>query len=161
LASSETELAGFLEAAGRSFADAQGGLVGGGPGTPGAVAIAEAELEVKATLESAGAGSLSLRPVSGKDAREAGIEPGLLSTLRIRYVALPEEASSAGELPKRTPERVIAEVGRREDVVALDKILGGLELDATFLPVAASWLVQARDPQQRVVRTVLVPDAKG
>jgi hypothetical protein len=153
------DLGGFLEAAGRSLADAQGGLAGKGLGIPGAVAIAEAELEIKATVEGAATGELALQPVSGKDIREADISPGVLSTVRIRYVAVADDTLVApAEEPSRTADTVIGEVRRRKDVAAIAKILGGLEFDAAFVPATKRWLVTARDQQARVVREVVVPD---
>jgi len=162
MAAAGADLGGFLEAAGRSLSGAQGELVGDELGAPGAVAIAEAELEVKATVEDAGAGKLGLRPVSSRDAREADIDPGLLSTLRIRYVAMADDTLAApAERPTRTANGVIEEVSGREDVKALDRILGGLEFEATFVPASADWLVTAKDPKNRIVRQVVVGDAGG
>jgi hypothetical protein len=149
------DLTGFLEAAGRSLADAQGALSGEVVDVPTAVAISEAELEVKATVDRSAAGVI-LQPVSTAAALKGGITPGVLSTLRIRYVAVTEDTVAA---PSRDAGTVIGEVQKREDVAALDRILGGLRFEAVFVPTSRRWLVTARDPEDRLVREVVVPDA--
>jgi hypothetical protein len=55
---------------------------------------------------------------------------------------------------------VIKEVSVREDVAVLDKILGGLTYEAVFIPGTQRWLVTAKDPEQHLVREVVVPDVK-
>jgi hypothetical protein len=154
----DADLAGFLEAAGRSLADAQAALAGAETTVPQAMAISEADLEVKATIARE-AGAIRLEPISTADLRRGGIESGLLSTVRIHYVAVAPEALVAGAgAPARTPEDVIGEVKERPDVAALDRILAGLRFEAVFLPPTSRWLVVARDAENRLVREVLVPD---
>jgi hypothetical protein len=95
------ELSGFLEAAGRSLGEAQSQLLQGAPGAEGAadaggaaaVAISDIEIEVKATIGKNGE-QLELQPVSSKDARRGTIDPNLLSSLRVRFVALPDFGAS-------------------------------------------------------------------
>ena len=160
MAENGADLKGFLEAAGRSLADAQGALAGDVADIPTAVAIAEAELEVKATMEGA-PGAVVLQPVTSQDARQGAITPGMLSTVRIRYVAVTEDTLVApSEQPTRSAETVIKEVSAREDVAVLDKILGGLTYEAVFVPGTQRWLVTAKDPEQHLVREVVVPDVK-
>ena len=154
------DLSGFLEAAGRSLAEAQGALAGDVADIPAAVAISEAELEVKATMEGA-QGAVRLQPVTSEDARQGAITPGMLSTVRIRYVAVTEDTLVApSEQPTRSAATVIEEVSAREDVAVLDKILGGLTYEAVFVPTTQRWLVTAKDPEERLVREVVVPDLK-
>ena len=153
------DLRQFLEAAGRSFADAQGALAGEVVDIPTAVAISEAELEVKATLDRRD-GTVVLEPVTGAAARQGGISPGMVSTVRIRYVAVAEDALAApSERPAKTPDKVVDEVRSRDDIARLDKILGGLTYEATFVPSTKRWLVTATDPDDRLVRHVVVPDS--
>jgi len=157
----EADLTGFLEAAGRSLADAQGALAGEVVDVPTAVAISEAELEVRATLQRGAEGAIALQPISSADVAKGGIEPGLLSTVRIRYVAVAEDTVVAPSArPVKTADDVIAEVKGRPDVAKLDEILGGLTFDTVFVPVSRRWLVTAKDPQDRLVREVVVPDEK-
>jgi hypothetical protein len=154
----DADLAGFLEAAGRSLADAQGALTGIEAGVPQAMAISEADLEVKAAIARE-PGGIRLEPISTADILRGGIEAGLLSTVRIHYVAVaPETLTAAGAEPSRTAVDVIGEVKVRPDLVALDRILEGLRYDAVFLPQTTRWLVVARDADARVVREVLVSD---
>jgi hypothetical protein len=153
------DLTGFVEAAGRSLADAQSALTGELVDLPTAVAISEAELEVKATVDRSSTGVV-LQPVSTATVLKGGITPGVLSTLKIRYVAVAEDTVAPPSLrPSRDAGSVIGEVQKREDVVALDQILGGLRFEAVFVPTRKRWLVTARDPEDRLVREVVVPDA--
>ena len=156
------ELTDFLQAAGRSLAEAQGALAGDVADIPAAVAISEAELEVKATVEGGAEGAVVLQPVTSAQALQGAITPGMLSTVRIRYVAVSEDTLVApSEQPTRSAETVIKEVSARSDLVVLDRILGGLTFEAVFVPGTQRWLVTARDPEQHLVREVVVPDAKG
>ena len=109
----EAPLGAFLEATGRSLGDAQRQLGDGKDtaGIPTTMAIDEVELEVKATLEGAGDDEVALRPVSSEEARAGAIAPELLSTLRVRYVAVADDVSEVPSVPpRRTPEEVIDEV---------------------------------------------------
>jgi hypothetical protein len=155
---SEADLGGFLEAAGRSLSDAQGALAGELVDLPPAVAIAEAELEVKAAVQRRADGTVVVETISTQDMRSGAITPGLLSTIRIQYVAVAADSLVApSERPTRTPKDVIDEVRGRDDVAALDKIFGGLSFEAIQVP-GRRWLVTARDPERRLVREVLVQD---
>jgi len=148
-----------MEAAGRSLAEAQGALAGEIVDVPTAVAISEAELEVKAAVVRRADGVMALETISTADMRSGGIAPGLVSTLRLQYVAVTADSAVApSEQPTKTPGDVIAGVKRREDVAVLDKILGGLLYEAIYVPGRRRWLVTAKDAEQRLVREVLVPD---
>jgi hypothetical protein len=154
----EAELGGFLEAAGKSFTDAQGALAGEVVDLPPAVAIAEAELELKAAVQRRGDGAVVLETISTQDMRSGAITPGLLSTIRVQYVAVAADTVAApSQQPTRTPKDVIDDVRERDDVAALDKILGGLRYEAVFVS-GKRWLVTARDPDERLVREIVVPD---
>lgn len=153
------ELGGFFEAAGRSLADAQSTLGGGVTDIPAAVAISEAELEVKAALSRSADGTLRLETLSADDMRSGVITPGLLSTVRVQYVAVAADTLvPPSQQPTQSPGDVIDIVREREDVLALDRILGGLTFDAVFVPSGRRWLVTATDTERRVVREVLVAD---
>jgi predicted RecA/RadA family phage recombinase len=157
----EAELGGFLEAAGKSFTDAQGALSGELVDLPPAVAIAEAELELKAAVQRRSDGTVVLETISTQDMRSGAITPGLLSTIRVQYVAVAADTVAApSQQPTRTPKDVIDGVREREDVAVLDRILGGLRYEAVFVP-GRRWLVTARDPEERLVREILVPDEGG
>lgn len=158
MAETAADLGGFLEAAGKSFADAQGALAGEIADLPPAVAIAEAELELKAALQRRTDGTVVLETISTQDMRSGAITPGLLSTIRVQYVAVAADSlAPPSERPTRTPKDAIDVVRGRDDVAALDRILGGLEYEAVYVP-GRRWLVTARDAERRLVREVLVPD---
>ena len=155
------DLGGFLEAAGRSLVDAQGSLAGEIVDIPAAVAISEAELEIKAAVVRRADGIVALETISTQDMRAGNITPGLLSTVRVQYVAVgADTVVPASEQPTKKPKDVIDAVRGREDVAVLDKILGGLVFEAIYVPGGRRWLVTAKDAEQRLVREVLVPDEK-
>ena len=161
MAEGGADLGGFLEAAGKSFVEAQGALSGDLADIPPAVAIAEAELELKAALERRADGTVTLETISTQDMRSGAITPGLLSTIRIQYVAVPADTlASPAEQPVGTPKDVIDSVRGREDVAALDRILGGLVFEAAYLQGRGRWLVTATDAEQRVMREIIVPDER-
>lgn len=155
------DLSGFLEAAGQSLAAAQGSLAGELVDIPPAVAISETELEVKAAVVRRPDGVVALETISTQDMRAGNITPGLLSTVRVQYVAVAADTVvPPSEQPTRTPREVIDGVRGRQDVAALEKILGGLAFEAIYVPARRRWLVTAKDPEERLVREVLVPDEK-
>jgi hypothetical protein len=149
------DLRGFLEAAGRSLSEAQGELVGEAL-RPTAVAISEAQLEVKAAVAQGPDGTLSLQTLSVEEVKRSGVDASLLSTLRISYVAVPSEA--AGLPAVQTPADISETVRARPDIAALDRILGGLVVDPIFVPDRSRWLVAVRDPEGRLVRELILPD---
>jgi hypothetical protein len=153
------DLGGFLEAAGRSLADAQGTLADGVADIPAAIAIAEAELEVKAAVTRRTDGTLQLETLSAQDMRSGTITPGLLSTVRVQYVAVAADTLAApSQQPIRAPKDVIDDVRVRDDLAVLERILGGLVFDAVYVPSGRRWVVTAKDEEQRIVREILVPD---
>lgn len=153
----EADLRGFLEAAGRSLSEAQGAL-GGEQERPATLVIANAELEVKTALKSE-AGGLKVQPISAEDLTRTNINAAALSTVRVSFVATPPDLTPAAG-PVRKPVDVVNEVRLRPDVVQLDRILGGLTVDATYIPQTQRWLVTAQDPKGRIVREVVLPDAQ-
>ena len=151
---------GFLEAAGKSLTEAQGTLTGESILAPSALAISEAELEVKAAFTQQAGGKLALQTLSMESLR-SGIEPGLVSTVHIRYVAVAADAAKGPVItggPKRVPEEITKLVAVRADIAALSKILGKLVITPVFVPETRRWLVMARDQEGRVLRELVVPD---
>lgn len=149
------DLRGFLEAAGRSLSEAQGELVGEAIRTP-ALAISNAELEVKAAVAQKADGTLSLQTVSVEDLRRGGIDASLLSLLRVSYVAMASEAASPP--PVRNPVDIVKDIRQRPDIASLENILGPLDVDPVFVPDRGRWLVAVRDPTGRLVREVTLSD---
>ena len=143
----------FLESAGRSLAEAQRAL--GASGEAATMMLSTAELEVKADVR----GAMSLRPVSLSQISRGGIDAGLLSTIRLQYVATPPESEPSSQpAPKRTFHELITELRRREDVARLEKILGELTFSASFVPARQLWVVTARDADDHIVREVIMSD---
>jgi len=164
MADGETPLESFLGAAGRSLSEAQRQLTGDAErlGEPTAMAITEVDLEVKLTFESIERDQVTMRPVTISEVRTEEVKAELVSTLHVRYIAVPEEEPGGSEeQAARSTEDVIREVKEREDLRSLERILGGLEFDAVFVPATGSWLVQATDRKGRVVREIALPDAGG
>lgn len=153
-------LSGFLKAAGSSLGDAQRQLTAGEEGGDfsEAMAISEVEIEVKATLDQ-GVEEMELRPVSSQEARSGEIAPDLVSTLRVRYVALPGAGSAPQAAAGPRAAEVVDAVREREDVVALGEIFGDLDFDPVFVPESRDWLVRVADSQGRIVRKIVVPDS--
>jgi hypothetical protein len=162
MAEPNADLGGFLEAAGRSLVDAQGSLTGDLVDLPPAVAISEAELELKAAVVRRADGAVALETISTQDMRSGAITPGMLSTVRVQYVAVGADTLvPASQQPTQTPDKVIDGVRGRDDVARLDRIMGGLAYEASYVASQQRWLVTAKDAEERVVRQVVVPDQKG
>jgi hypothetical protein len=155
----DAELRAFLEEAGRSLGAAQDALVGSSLEVPTQVAISSAELEIKAGFTRAANGALQVQPVSVADIVGSKLEVGAISTLKVQFVAIAEDAQLPGPAPVRKADDVIKTVRGRADVAALVKILDDVRFEAVFVPPTRRWLVRATDAQNRVVREVLVPDA--
>lgn len=147
----------FLEAAGRSFAEAQAALAGQA-GLDTTLAIADAELEVRAALQTTDKG-LQLQTISAADARQGGIQPDALSTVRVRFVALGEPAQAAALRPGLTREQVAQQVSDRADLSGIKNVFERLHIDPVFVPESRRWLVTVSDPQGRMLRELVVPDA--
>lgn len=147
----------FLASAGRSLAEAQRAL--GASGEAATMMLSTAELEVKAAISADVRGAMSLRPVSVSQISRGSLDPGLLSTIRLQYVATPPESEPSSQpAPKRTFHELITELRRREDVARLEKILGELTFSASFVPARQLWVVTARDGDDHIVREVIMSD---
>jgi hypothetical protein len=153
------DLQAFLAGAGQSLSGAQSAL-----GAPASLqsefVLSSAELDAKVTLAADQTGKLFVQPLSSRDAQRATLHADAISTLRINFVATAGgDDALGGAAPSRPATEVIDEIRTRPDVVALQEILGGLTLDATYVSKTQQWLVTARDPKGRIVREVIAPDA--
>lgn len=148
----------FLEAAGQSMAEAQGALTGSVISDRPILAISEAELDVKAALFER-EGGLAISMLSATDIQRGGIDPALLSHVRVRFVAVAGDQLASA--PARSKEEVIGETRKDESVKRLESILGSLHYDAEFVPNQGRWLVNVSDPEGRVVRSVVLADEGG
>jgi hypothetical protein len=153
----EVDLEQFLEAAGRSLSSAQGSLTEGLDLSSNLV-VSDAQLEVKAALNSDEQGRLAVKTISSQDISQGGIDPGLISTMQINYVAAAGDPQPEASKPKRSPAEVVKEVRTQQDVVAIGRILGNLTYDATFVSDKKRWLVTVRDPRGRLVRESILSD---
>jgi hypothetical protein len=155
------ELSSFIIAAGDSLTSAQGQLASGLDMQTGLV-LANAELEVKVGVKTDAKGRLNVQTISAQDIRQGGINADTLSTLRVSFVATASEVQAGPLLqvegPLRGKDEVIGELRKQPDLAALDKIFGGLEYQAVYISESKRWLVTALDPNQRVVREIILPD---
>jgi hypothetical protein len=159
----EAELGAFLDTVGRSFSEAQDAL-GEGLDLPTSFVIADAELEIKAAVSVDAAGCTVVHTLSARELYEGAIDPGVLSTVRVGFTVTPRDVLPEGPLqverPNRQPEDVIEDLRSRPDVAALAKILGDLDVQATYVPEGRRWLVTAHDPGGRLVRQAILPDER-
>lgn len=156
----EAELSSFIAAAGDSFTSAQGRL-GTGLDMQTGLVLSNAEIEVKVGVKTDAQGKLNIQTISAQDIRQSGLNADALSTLKVSFVATATEAQPSplrATGPVRTKEDVIGELSKQPVLAALDKILGGLQYNAVFIPESERWLVTALDPNQRVVREAILPD---
>ncbi len=152
----------FFELAGRSIGGAQDAITS--LDQPTQMVIDNAEVEVKVTVSSDADGALAVHTISSEEASRGDIDPSMLSTLRVSFVAAaaePPSASLTGARPQRDEKEVIKEVSSRTDVVNVTKAVGKLDFEATFVPNQKRWLVVGRDSKGRVVRELVVPDVTG
>ncbi len=127
-APNEIDLETFLKSAGQSFTDAQRALV---PGLDMSVnmMLSNADLELKVAVSADAQGKMSIRPIASEDIIRGGIDPGLLSTIRISFV------SSIGEI-KPQPVPTVDSTGRGNIV----PLLVGRTLDeAAALLKSGGW----------------------
>ena len=124
------------------------------PATPPLMAVSEARLDLKVAVESKD-GDLSLNTVSMADITSGAVESSALSTVRLDFVALATDPPVV--VPEKTPSAAIKEVASRPDLVALDKIFGGLDYTAEFVGARGKWLVMAL-AGDLVVRELIVED---
>jgi hypothetical protein len=160
LPSNEADLGVFVEKLGSSFSEAQESL-STGLDLPTNFLVANAELEVKVAVNLNAEGRTVLQTISAQNIREGGIDPGVLSTVRIGFVVTSRDEMQAqipGDKSKRQPQDVIGEVRNRADIVALEEVLGDLNINTAYIPDRKRWLVTVRDPQGRLVREAILAD---
>src|SRR3954463_13722256 len=113
----EADLRDFIEAAGKSLSEAQGALSGDSGLRTAGLAISEAQLEVKAAVTQRPGGKLALQTLSMETLR-SGIEPALVSTLNIRYVAVADTHDSAAR-PNRDKSEIAGVVAALPQLVSM------------------------------------------
>jgi hypothetical protein len=117
--SDNIDLETFLKSAGQSFTDAQKALV---PGldVPVNMMLSNAELELKVAVSSDKNGKMSIKPISSEDILRGGIDPGMISTIRVTFV------SSIGDIKFEPQSMPIADTIIKGDKIP---VLTGLTLD--------------------------------
>jgi hypothetical protein len=118
------------------------------------VAISETEIDVKMIFEEDDSG-VSIRPVSAGVAGIADLDPGVFSSIHARLVAVPDEEVRP---PTRKPPDIRAEVFDRPDIQRLKNIFGDLMVETTYVSAAGRWLVDVKEPEGMVLRSIQISD---
>jgi len=119
------------------------------------VAISETEIDVKMVFEDDGTG-VNVRPVTAGAARLVDLDPGVLSGIRARLVAVPDEEARP---PTRSPADVREEVLSRPDIARLQEIFGALQVETVYVGAVQRWVVDVKEPEGAILRSVQIPDA--
>jgi predicted flap endonuclease-1-like 5' DNA nuclease len=124
------DLETLLASTGQSFTDAQRSLLQG-VDVPVTMMLSSAELELKVSVGSDANGRMLVRPVSSLDISRGGIEPGMLSTLRINLI------SSVGESSGRFTPAATPTPAKPDDRKKQVPDLAGLTVDAAIARLKA------------------------
>jgi hypothetical protein len=154
-------LGALLGHAGAALTSAQTDL-GLGVGLASGMVMSEATLEIKAAVSRNSTGELEIEPLSSAHLGGA-LNASAVSTIRVNFVATaatPAVASNPGgtTVPVKSKDQIIQDFRQRDDLVALARVIGPLEVQATFVPGSKRWMVNAVDADGRVVREQLVAD---
>lgn len=118
------------------------------------VAISETEIEVKMVFEDDGSGA-NVRLMSAGAAQLADLDPGALSSIRARLVAVPDEEPRP---PTRGSADVREEVFSRPDIDRLRGVFGRLQVETTYVGAAGRWIVDVKEPGGAILRSIQIPD---
>jgi hypothetical protein len=124
----DIDLETFLKSAGQSFTEAQRALVPG-PDISVNMMLSNADLELKVAVSSDAKGKMSIRPICSEDITRGGIDPGLLSTIRMTFV------SSVGEM---TPQPVPA-TGSTDNKNVVPPLVGRTLDEAVAILKSGGW----------------------
>lgn len=119
------------------------------------VAISETEIDVKMVFEDDGSG-VNVRPVTAGAARLSELDPGVLSGIRARLVAVADEEARP---PSRSPADVRQEVLSSPDIIRLQEIFGELQVETTYVGAVQRWIVDVKEPGGAILRSVQITDA--
>jgi hypothetical protein len=119
------------------------------------VAISETEIDVKMVFEDDGSG-VNVRPVTAGATRLAELDPGVLSGIRARLVAVADEEARP---PTLSPADVREQVLSNPDITRLQDIFGGLKVETTYVGAVQRWIVDVKEPGGAILRSVQIPDA--
>lgn len=154
-------LSAMLGTAGASLSSAQADM-GLGVGLTSGMVMSEATLEIKAALSRSSSGELEIEPLSASHLVGA-LNAAAVSTIRVNFVAtavVPGDISAAAgpDLPGKSREQIIKGFRQRDDLLALERVLGVLDVQAIYLAGSKRWLVKAVDADGRLVREQLVAE---
>lgn len=159
-------LSAVLDATAASLSATQLALDPAGEGPQSALALSEATVEMKTTFVRRADGQLGAEPVSLSTATTTNLQSGLVSSVKVQYVAV------AGKLPVTpapvpappasvlTAEEVRAMVAKEADTLRLVKAFGTPVVKPFLVPGAGRWLVLVSDASGRVLRERVVVDQK-
>ncbi|MDR7375982.1 hypothetical protein J2X19_000640 [Rhodoferax ferrireducens] len=154
-------LGALLGKAGASLTSAQTDL-GLGVGLASGMVMSEATLEIKAAVSRNSTGELEIEPLSSAHLAGA-LNASAVSTIRVNFVATaatPNAASGSDgtTTPVKNRDEIIKNFRQRDDLLALERVLGPLQVNASFLAGSQRWLVNAVDADGRLVREQLLSD---
>ena len=154
-------LSALLGTAGASLSSAQSDL-GLGVGLASGMVMSEATLEIKAAVSRGSTGELEIEPLSSSHLVGA-LNASAVSTVRVIFVAtaatLPVGGGADGPaVPGKSKAEIIKIFRQRDDLLALERVMGGLDVHATYLSGSKRWLVKAVDAEGRLVREQLMAE---
>jgi hypothetical protein len=159
--SSRAPLGALLGTAGASLTSAQSDL-GLGAGLSSSMVRSEATLEIKAAVSRSSSGELEIEPLSSAHLAGA-LNASAVSSIRVNFVATaatPTVPSSTGggSTPTKNKDEIIKGFRNRADLLALERVMGPLDVRASYLVGSGRWWVHAVDATGRQVREQLVAD---
>lgn len=120
------------------------------------IAISETEIDLKMVFDEDSSG-VNIRPVSAGETRLADLNPGVLSGLRARLVAVPNEETRP---PTRKQSEVRDQVLSRPDITRLQDIFGELQVETTYVGAARRWIVDVKEPKGQTLRRIQIDDTE-
>ncbi|MFZ6749572.1 hypothetical protein [Undibacterium sp. Ren11W] len=154
-------LSALLGTAGASLSSAQADL-GIGVGVASGMLMSDATLEIKAAISRTGNGELEIEPLSSAHLSGA-LNASAVSTIRVNFVATASApavgaANTPAHPPVRSREEIIKIFRERDDLQRLEKIMGELDIHASYLSENQRWLLKASDSSGRLIREQLIMD---
>jgi hypothetical protein len=154
-------LSALLGPAGTSLTSAQMDL-GIAAGVSSSMLMSDATLEIKAAISRSSNGELEVEPLSSAHLNGA-LNASAVSTIRVNFVATANAPASGvgntpGDTPIRSREEIIKNFRERDDLQRLEKIMGELDIHASYLSENKRWLVKAVGPGGQLIREQLIMD---
>ncbi|MEQ8753009.1 MAG: hypothetical protein RID09_05735 [Coleofasciculus sp. G1-WW12-02] len=163
MANDKMRIDAFLSEFGKSMIQAQAQINAevlehpvGFEGLQTGIAISETEIDLKMVFDEDSSG-VNIRPVSAGEARLADLNPGVLSGLRARLVAVPNEEIRP---PVRKPSDIREQVLSRPDITRLQDVFGELQVEPTYVGAARRWIVDVKEPRGQTLRSIQISDSE-